>query len=1194
MASSKSLSEIIKVNSEFSSAINLYLSLNKKDKIEKYIPTKSSVKILLDFLRALEERKEQASLLIGPYGKGKSHLILVLLAIVSLERNEKNTKLIEELKEKLSNIEEIGEITCSYIDDVWKKGRFLPVIINYSQNKLEQSFLNGLSDALKRESLEDLIPDSYYTSAIEAIEKWEKEYPLTSKNFKGLLKDKNINIKEFKQKLAKYDKECLDYFMEIYPQLTSGSVFSPLSNSDALALYKSTCEKLVHDYGFRGIYIVFDEFSKFIESQNNSSISGNMKLLQDICELSAEIKNAEMHITIITHKSIKEYGEYLSQEIINSFMGIEGRITEKFFVSSSKNNYELIQNAINKPKGFEKKLSGSDKEKYFGDISKKQYYELPFFKSLFKEKDFNSIVLKGCYPLNPISAYLLLAISEKVAQNERTLFTFVSKDESNSMIRYIKKHEDEWIVGADVVYDYFSSIFKRDAMNAYIHNEWLNADYALKKADTEEEKKIIKALALINIINKEDELPAEENTIKLATNIENASDILTELRKRDLLYRKESTGCYRFKTRAGVELKKTLTNIFKTSKDINVSMIFKQVLGINYILPYKYNLDQKMTRYFSFEFMNVEELLSIKDAKVLFDASDYSDGKVISLYSLDKGDLTAEIEEWVKKNAPGNIVIEYTKKSVSSIKQIKQYNAIQTLKKDSDFLLNNEIQSSELSILEEDVSEHISQMLRKMYSKRNSVVFYKKGRKVYTNKDYDLSDIVDTVLRSIYTKTPIINNELVNKNFITSSATKKARNNIIKKILNDEITEKYYESNNQEATVFRAIYNVTGLWTGEKTDKHLSNVISLISSFVDGCCDQKVSMSEIISKLVKAPIGMRKGVIPFYLAFVLAQRTEDIVVYFHSVEKVLDSDVLIDMCERPDEYWLFISKESAAKEDYIRNLQKLFWIDGERESKETRIADLLDTMQKWFRGLPQTTRLMEDYTDYSSAKKVKNYLNAFRKTIQEMDANPYEKLFIEIPKVFGTDSDYGRTFEYIKISKKCLDGYFDWLTKRVAKETMRIFGGKNKSDLVHTMKDWYDNQSEISKKGLFSSRITSLMSCIRDYNQYDDVELLKKMVKATMDVYLDKWNKQSYQEYTKTISQLKIEIERIKGDDSEGKNKLTFIGKNDNMIKTYYTKAEDDTAYLLKDILEGTMEDFEDMSVNDKVVVLLEIIEKII
>lgn len=81
----KSLNEIIKFNNSFKTSINLYLSLNKAEKVLSYIPTKSSVNFLDGYMQATINNKEQATLLVGPYGKGKSHLLLVLLAILSME-----------------------------------------------------------------------------------------------------------------------------------------------------------------------------------------------------------------------------------------------------------------------------------------------------------------------------------------------------------------------------------------------------------------------------------------------------------------------------------------------------------------------------------------------------------------------------------------------------------------------------------------------------------------------------------------------------------------------------------------------------------------------------------------------------------------------------------------------------------------------------------------------------------------------------------------------------------------------------------------------------------------------------------------------------------------------------------------------------------------------------------------------------
>lgn len=139
MAKLNSLKEIIKFNSSFKTAVNLYLSLNKPEKVLGYIPTKSSVNFLGDYLKSVLENKEQATLLVGPYGKGKSHLLLVFLAILSMDRTEENNMVISKLIQKVRAVDEVGERVSLYIERVWRKKRFLPVLITDTTGDLNQA-----------------------------------------------------------------------------------------------------------------------------------------------------------------------------------------------------------------------------------------------------------------------------------------------------------------------------------------------------------------------------------------------------------------------------------------------------------------------------------------------------------------------------------------------------------------------------------------------------------------------------------------------------------------------------------------------------------------------------------------------------------------------------------------------------------------------------------------------------------------------------------------------------------------------------------------------------------------------------------------------------------------------------------------------------------------------------------------------
>ena len=63
---------LIGVNQDFQTSVNLEYDLNKTGKVQSYIPTEQSVKVLGAFLRSYyfnAESQNRATVLIGPYGR---------------------------------------------------------------------------------------------------------------------------------------------------------------------------------------------------------------------------------------------------------------------------------------------------------------------------------------------------------------------------------------------------------------------------------------------------------------------------------------------------------------------------------------------------------------------------------------------------------------------------------------------------------------------------------------------------------------------------------------------------------------------------------------------------------------------------------------------------------------------------------------------------------------------------------------------------------------------------------------------------------------------------------------------------------------------------------------------------------------------------------------------------------------------
>ena len=305
-----------------------------------------------------------------------------------------------------------------------------------------------------------------------------------------------------------------------------------------------------------------------------------------------------------------------------------------------------------------------------------------------------------------------------------------------------------------------------------------------------------------------------------------------------------------------------------------------------------------MTRYFEYEFMEVASFLNIQDATPII--GDAIDGKVITLYSF-TNIVPDDIKKHFSKLGCDRLVVVAPKKNLTTRKQLANFDILQSLKEKNAFNGDDEVLKRELPILEDDITQEVTNELDGIYGEESDacVLSIQKG-KVVVGKAGSEEQAVNACCFDLYQKSPLINNEIINRNAVSSAQTKKARLNIITALLTNTDDEEFYAGTNQEATVYRSLFIRTGL-KGQQVapDRYLLEVINAINGFIDSCSDNKTSISGLIHKLTSAPYGMRKGVLPIYLAYKTSSGrslkwSDDIIDKFHPSVNTLFSFELPD------------------------------------------------------------------------------------------------------------------------------------------------------------------------------------------------------------------------------------------------------------------------------------------------------------
>ncbi len=467
------LKDIISIASGFQSSVNIEYDFNDESRISGFIPTSSALSVINSILENTDNsRVERAKILTGAYGRGKSHIVLVALAVLY----NKNADLFKKLIKKIHKLDsESAQRIENYISS---KKRMLPVIINGNSGNLAHSFLQALQQALHNYELDDIMPETHFSAAVETIERWRAEYPDTFQKFTSML---TTDVDKYIRKLTMNDEEAYQTFVELHPQLTAGSIFNPFVNANVVDVYDKVNTALKAK-GYSGMYVVYDEFGKYLETSISRTTESEMKLLQDFAEKCDRESNQQLHLMLICHKDIANYiDDGLPKDKVDGWRGISGRFEHLVLSNNFHQMYEIISSTINKKKGW------SDYHKQHAAVFT-ELLQTAEQDNYLSGKD--TLVVNECYPLHPITTFLLPRLSERIAQNERTLFTFLTSNQKNTLKEFVLGAEDEFpIVTPDRLFDYFELELRKELKSSELHKIYILAAWTIvNKVDRRREK----------------------------------------------------------------------------------------------------------------------------------------------------------------------------------------------------------------------------------------------------------------------------------------------------------------------------------------------------------------------------------------------------------------------------------------------------------------------------------------------------------------------------------------------------------------------------------------------------------------------------------------------------------------------------------------------------------------------------------
>ncbi|SHI53065.1 hypothetical protein SAMN02745671_00877 [Anaerovibrio lipolyticus DSM 3074] len=1200
------MKDMIKIAAGFQNSVNLVYDLHHMEKIENYIPANAALDFIEDVIKSTDDNgTERARVLIGPYGKGKSHMVLALLSLLLKKDLNKFIHLLPKLEER-ANLKIL-------IDGYYESNKkLLPVIISGSSSSISQAFLLALERTLKDEDLLNVMPETNYKAAVRCINKWQTEFPDTYQQFVNGIKSTG---QDFIERLESFDITAYEEFEKIYPNLTAGSVFNPFLGFDVAELYESVL-KSIKQKGYTGLFVVYDEFSKFLEANIKAASVSDTKQLQDFAEKCNRSGKEQMHLLLISHKEIANYIDQLPKQKTDGWRGVSERFKHTHFSDEYIQTYEIIDTVIQKDQVKWQKFVKKNNS-VFAELEK-TYKDHEMFRDIPVDNVLN--VLQGAYPLHPSSLFILPRLSERVAQNERTLFTFLSANSHNTLQEYLKLHSDEkfFLITPDYIYDYFQPLLEKEVNTGTIGKNYELAKNILPKiSDSEIQPKIVKILAMIYMLEQYDALPPTKEEIQhilekdyTLSEIDRAIDDL--IAKEYVIYLKRSNGYLCLKKASGINIYAQISN----GKEANAHADIKEILNTlnfdRYMYPSRYNDDKEMTRFFAVEFINASDVTDevnwhIKSENIPADGVIYA----VLGESEEEIEIAKDIIESSTQNAE-RIIFALPHQYLSIRDKIIELHVVHQLREAA---VGDEVLYGEYDLIYDDLYAMVKDFLQGYTRPENKTVsFYYLGEKQKFYRKSQLSELMSNICHKIYSDTPVINNEVINKNEITSTALNSLHKVLTAILRKDVESELGLSGFGQEVSIMRSTIMNTGLlsnnddvWTLNKfsADEKINGVMKTIYSFIDGAgTGNPKSFNELYQKLMGpiGKIGLRRGVIPIYIAVALHIYQGRIIIYDEKTPVDISADILQQINVEPEKFYLERIDWSEDKEKYIKGLEDIF---ADYIPAAATNGDLFEHVARgmygWYLSLPKYAKELTVTVSGNTVKR--EYLQIIKNIKGMQSAN--DLLFQKIPRSVGIDiSKNNELIQLINDAKRLFDEAVPTLIQAIGGYLRQTFGKSQpkRASLQSIMLDWCETLPNGVLEESFADGTEKFLELCQQ-EDFSEADWLLHIARMTTGLRFNDWDKNTFSLFSERVSQYKLSAENFvakpfnDADSDELQEGFEFSFVNDKgktQRRRFATVDYSPRAKLLLNSIEANIDAMgQSISEQEKRQVLAEILKKL-
>ncbi|HEY3366810.1 MAG TPA: hypothetical protein VGK74_17295 [Symbiobacteriaceae bacterium] len=643
-----------------------------------------------------------------------------------------------------------------------------------------------------------------------------------------------------------------------------------------------------------GLLVIIDELGKFLEYVAQRPDRSDVFVLQLLAEAASRSETAPFLVFGILHQAFVRYGAHLTQVQRDEFSKIRGRFADIAFNQSHDLMLRLVGDALQSPgPSTEVKLEPLKQQVQalaeqvvkaglgLGGVNQSQAVSL----------------LTRCAPIHPISALVLGPLFRRLAQNERSLFTFISSAEPFGLREFLQKTSATKrpvpLYAPDRLYDYVMSALGTALYQDIAGRRWTEVEASLDRLrdGSPLEVRLVKTIGLLTAVGEAGNLRATPKVLALCFG-EPTSEVDAALKRlvlRKVIVYRSFVDAYRLWEGSDIDIEERLN---AASAYVDEAKGLDELLLASVpprpIVARRHSFEKGTLRFADVSYVSYERLAT----KLASSLPSEADGRLIYVLTESPAQTLALGDTLVRGELPTDdlTVVVSLQLGTTLHGAALELERLKWVRENTPELTGDLVAQRELrsrlyeteQILRRELELGLSPTATNLYCYWRGTVQKVQGLR-------ELNQFLSSVYDAVYAKTPVILNELINRRQLSSAAAAARR------LLLEAMLEHAAEPNlgitghPPQLSMYLSVLSANRLHVKDfdgtyrlaapPADSPLAPVWDIWKEFLHGAREHRRSLRELWDQLSLPPLGLRDGVIPVLILVMMLERSSETGIY---------------------------------------------------------------------------------------------------------------------------------------------------------------------------------------------------------------------------------------------------------------------------------------------------------------------------